>query len=106
MTGFLRRRHWNISAPGAGAIASAHAQNFAGLDAVVLHLGDERLDAVKLLLAADEAVEGDLDLLAVEIAVEVEDEDLEQRRAIVEGRAPAEIGGARATTPSTSIVTA
>ena len=42
---------------------------------------------VESLLAADPADERDIQLLAVEIAGEVEQVDLEQRRAIVEGRA-------------------
>ena len=46
---------------------------------VELELGDDRLDAVELALAAQEVGEANLDLLAVEVVVEVEQVRLEQR---------------------------
>ena len=58
------------------------------------------LDRVETAVAADEVHELDLDLAAVEVAVEVEQEDLENRRAVVEGRPGAEIGGASCCAPS------
>jgi len=45
---------------------------------VVLHMGNEGVKVVELLLVADEGVQADLDLAAVEIAVEVEQMRLEQ----------------------------
>ena len=50
----------------------------------------QRVDAVEFQLVADEGDEGDVELGAVEVALEVEQEDFEQRRAVVEGRAAAE----------------
>src|SRR5579864_2121090 len=70
--------------------ASRSSELFAGLAAVVIHLADQGLDRVELQLVADEADEGDIEHLAVEIALEVEQENLQQRRAVVEGRAAAE----------------
>ena len=49
---------------------------------------------VELLLVADPADQGDVDRLPVEVAVEVEQEHFEQRRAVVERRPAAEIGDA------------
>ena len=51
---------------------------------------DERLGAREALLAADPVDELDVQAAAVEVAGEVEQVDLEQRRAVVEGRAAAE----------------
>ena len=57
----------------------------------------EGLDAVELALAAQEVREADLGLLAVEVAVEVEQVGLEQRvvGVLVERRPAAEVDGAR-----------
>src|SRR5260370_27081151 len=65
-------------------------QGRAGFGAVVVHLPDQRIDAVELQFVADEADEGDVEHCAIEIALEVEQEHFEQGRAIVEGRAAAE----------------
>ena len=64
---------------------------------VVAQLGDDRLDAVELALAAQEVGEAHLGLLAVEVVVEVEEVGLEQRvlGVLVERRAPPEVDRAR-----------
>ena len=69
---------------------------------VVVELRLERVDAVELALAAQEVAEADLGLLAVEVAVEVEQVGLEQRvvGVLVERRAAAEVDRARCTRPS------
>ena len=56
------------------------AQELAGLVDVALHLLHEGLDRVEALLAPQPGDEPDLDVLAVEVAVEVEQVGLEQRR--------------------------
>ena len=65
-------------------------QRRAGAGAVVIHLAHQRIDAVELQFLADEGDEGDIERRSVEIALEIEQEDFKQRRAIVEGRAAAE----------------
>ena len=62
--------------------------------AIAVHLRLQGSGAVEAAVAADEIDELDLDLASVEVAVEVEQEHLEDRRAVVEGRTRAEIGGA------------
>ena len=62
----------------------------AGPGAVVVHLPDQRVDAVELQFVADEADKGDIERGAIEVALEVEQEHFQQRRAIVEGRTAAE----------------
>ena len=57
--------------------------------AVAVHGGDQGLDRGELQLRPDPAEEGDRDLLAVEVAGKIEEEDFEERRAVVEGRPPA-----------------
>src|ERR1700722_14788553 len=64
-------------------------QAFAGRAAVVIHLADKRVDAVKLQLLAEEGDEGNVQAAAIKVALEVEQEDFEQWRAVVEGRTPA-----------------
>src|SRR5687767_11273702 len=67
-----------------------------GLD-VPSYLGDERVDGLEALLTAEAPHEADPGPLAVQVAVEVEQVGLEQRRVSVrvEGRAPAEADGGR-----------
>src|SRR5882757_4656239 len=60
------------------------------LGAVVVHLAHQRVGAVELQLVADEGDEGDVQRRPVKIALEIEQEYFQQRRAIVEGRAAAE----------------
>ena len=76
---------------------------------VEFELGDDRLDPVELALAAQEVGEANLDVLAVQVAVEVEEVGLEQRRlgVLVERWATAEPirrwspwAGGRCSTPS------
>src|SRR5690606_41413411 len=63
----------------------------ASLFLVALHLGDQGLQPVELLFLAQEAENGDLAGLAIEIVRKVEDEGFEKRRAVlVHGRAAAE----------------
>ena len=50
----------------------------------------EGFDRVEFLLVADPADEGDIDRLPVKVAVKIEQEDLEQRCAVIEHRAAAE----------------
>ena len=68
-----------------------------GVFDVVAELGADGVDAVELALAAQEVLEADLGLLAVEVAVEVEQVRLEQRvvGVLVERRPPAEVDRAR-----------
>ncbi len=74
--------------------------------AVVVHLRDQRVDAVELRLRPDPADEGDVERLAVEVAREIEQEDFEQRRAVVEGRPAAEARDAVVAPPPTPTRTA
>src|SRR5882757_2732355 len=60
--------------------------------AVVIHLAYQRLNGVEFQLVANETDEGDVEDVAVEVALEIEQEHFEQRRAIVEGRATAVAG--------------
>src|SRR5207249_4825098 len=62
----------------------------AGAAAVVVHAGDQLVDAGKLHLGADPGNEHHVDGDAVEIVGNVEQVDLKQRSAVVEGRTPAE----------------
>src|SRR3954468_18658621 len=73
------------------------AEGVAGVLDVVLQLGDERVDAVELALAAQEVREADLRPLAVQVALEVEQVGFEQRvvGVLVEGGTAAEVDGAR-----------
>ena len=68
------------------------AENVARAVAVAVHLGDEVVDGVETLLAAEVLDELHRGLLAVEVAVEVEQVRLEERvlLVVVEGRAAAE----------------
>src|SRR5829696_5262605 len=65
-------------------------QHDAGEARILVHAGDERLGAREALLGADPVHELDVQTAAIEVAGEVEQVDLEQRRTIVEGRAAAE----------------
>src|SRR6476469_1742963 len=64
------------------------------LSFVAPHGGDQRIDAVELLLLADEGVECDFDAAAIEVAVEAEQVSLEEFLRWVEGGADAEAGDA------------
>src|SRR3569833_4101548 len=64
-------------------------QHGACAQAVVIHLPDQGRDAVEFQLVAQIFDEGDVERLAVEVGVEIEQEDFEQRWAVVEGRPPA-----------------
>src|SRR6202453_1670631 len=64
-------------------------QALASRAAVVIHLAYERVQAVELQFLAEESDEGDVEAAAINVALEVEQEDFQQRRAIVEGRTPA-----------------
>src|SRR5690606_6798355 len=68
-------------------------------DDVLGHLRLQRLDLAKLLLRPDEAVEFDPHRPAVEVAREVEQEDFELHRGLVEGGPDAEAGHAIAGLP-------
>jgi len=57
-------------------------------------LPHQRVDRVELQFVADEGDEGDIECRSIEIALEIEQEYFQQRRAIVEGRAAAEAGDA------------
>ena len=69
-------------------------QRRTGAGAVVIHLPHQGIDGVELQFVADEGDEGDIERRAVKIALEIEQEDLQQRRAIVEGRTATEAGDA------------
>src|SRR5215217_4100394 len=78
----------NRSEPGEGVRCGGQCRARPG--AVVIHLAYQRLDGVEFQLVTDETDEGDVEHSAIEVALEVEQEHFEQRRAIVEGRAAAE----------------
>src|SRR5436305_13621435 len=59
----------------------------AGAVTVVIHLTHQRVRAVEPQFLADKADEGDVQRRSIEIAAEIEQEDFQERRAIVEGRA-------------------
>src|ERR1700681_3932456 len=64
------------------------------MGAVVIHLAHQRFDAVELQFFPNKGDEGDVERFSIEIALEIEQEYLQQRRAIVEGRAATEAGDA------------
>src|SRR3954470_4516443 len=65
-------------------------QRGARLRAVGIHVALEVVDGLELLLGTHPGDEGDVDRLAVKLAGEIEQEDFEQRRTIVERRRPPE----------------
>src|SRR5579872_5829912 len=69
-------------------------QAFARKAAIVIHLADQRLDRVEFHFLAQEGDEGDIQAAPIEIALEIEQKYLKERRAIVEGRAAAKTGHA------------
>ena len=75
---------------------------------VVAELGADGVDAVELALAAQEVLEADLGLFAVQLALEVEQVRLEQRAVgvLVERRPPPEVDGARVDRPVGPLVAA
>src|SRR5262249_14355465 len=62
----------------------------AGAGGILVHLLHQRVHAGKFQLLADEADEGDVERLAIKVSLEVEQEDFQEWRAVVEGRATAE----------------
>src|SRR5204863_1977802 len=58
--------------------------------AVVIHLAYQRFDGVEFQLVPDETDEGDVEHGAIEVALEVEHEHFEQRRAVIKSRTAAE----------------
>ncbi len=62
----------------------------AGPGAVVIHLPDQRFDALELQFVPQEGDKGDVQPGAVEVALEIEQKHLEQGGAVVEGGAAAE----------------
>src|ERR1700722_2882956 len=58
--------------------------------AVILHLRNKRVVRIELPLLANPIDEGDVDVLAVEVAGKIEQKNLEQNRAGVEHRPPPE----------------
>ena len=96
----VRRRRQRSSGPAAVTAwryELVTQASVAGVLDVVLELGDERVDAGELALAAQEVGEPDLGPLAVEVAVEVEQVRLEQRvvGVLVERRPAPEVDRAR-----------
>ena len=82
-----------------GALASRHRGQFrrrlqdcARGRAILVHLRLQRLSRAKLSVCAQEGNEFDFDVVAVKIAIKIEQEYLQHRLAIVEGRSGAEIG--------------
>ncbi len=61
---------------------------------VALHLVDQRGERIEFALFPDALDEFDLHLAAVEVAGEIQQMDLEQRRAVIDGRPDAETGDA------------
>src|SRR5262249_23028408 len=70
-------------------------QNGAGPLLVPAHLGDERVQRVELQLIPNALDELDLRLPPIEVAVEIEEMNLEQRRGGVDRRPRAGAGGRR-----------
>src|SRR5258708_16325849 len=70
--------------------AGRGGQRGTGAGAVVVHLGYQRVDMIELQFLADEGDEGDIERRPVEVALKIEQEDFQQRRAVVEGRTAAE----------------
>src|SRR5271155_151307 len=64
-------------------------QALAGAAAVLIHLANERVETIELQFFAKEGDEGDVQAAAIEVALEIEQEDFQQRRAVVESRAAA-----------------
>ena len=69
-------------------------EKFLGLGHVDGHLRGERFGRAEFRVLAHEGDEFDFDGLAVEVPIEIEEEDFEQRQARIEGRPGAEIGRA------------
>src|SRR3954467_8831755 len=61
-------------------------QHGAGAGGIVVHLADQGVHSVEFQLLADETDEGAVQRLSVKVALEVEQEDFQQGRAVVEGR--------------------
>ncbi len=68
-----------------GALAHCF-QNRARRGLVALHRLFQIFDRREFFFAANEAMEIDLDPLAIKIAGKIEEKGLEQRRAVIEGR--------------------
>src|SRR5712692_10163681 len=68
---------------------AASRRRGAGAGAVVIHLAHQLFHAVERQFVADKGDEGDVQRRSIEIALEIEQEDFQQRCAIVEGRAAA-----------------
>src|SRR5439155_19936321 len=84
----------SIDCPKPGKRVRSRSQHGAGAGGIVVHLADQGFDAVEFQLLADEADESAVQRLPVEVALEVEKEDFQERRTIVEGRTAAEAGHA------------
>src|SRR5690242_15044129 len=60
----------------------------ARMRSIGIHMAFQVLDRFELCFGADPGDESDIDLLAIKLAGEVEQEHFEQRRPVVEGRPP------------------
>ena len=58
---------------------------------IFVHLRDHRVDAVKFQLWPQISDQGDFDMLAINVAIKIEDKGLEQRITNARGRGPAKI---------------
>src|SRR5581483_188047 len=95
-------QRYATSSRGRGGISRSglgSRQDLPGPRNVFLYLLFQGLDRLEPAVAADIVDELDLDLATVKIALEVEQEDFQDRLAVVEGRPGAEIGCACAALP-------
>ena len=67
--------------------------------AIDLHLSLQRLDTGEFTIGADELDKFDAEVLAIQVAIEIQQEYFEDRLAIIELRACPPIGGAKVRAP-------
>src|ERR1700678_864683 len=78
---------------------STRLQNLPGSLLVAVHFGDKRVEGTELQLIPDSLDELDFHLAPIEVAVEIEEMNFEQRRTVVDRRARAEAGDGRESAP-------
>src|SRR5579872_1124436 len=80
--------------PKPGKSAGCRRQPSASFAAIVIHLVDQRLDRIEFQFLAQESDESDIETAPIEVVVEIEQENLKERRAIIKGRTAAKTGDA------------
>ena len=66
---------------------------------VPVHFGDKRVEGIELQLVPDALDELDFHFAPIKVAIEIEEVNLEQRRAIIDRRAGAKAGDGRKGAP-------